>query len=176
VTHVTTTPPIHAPVIERKLKPDGSVREYPCELVHLAGGLAIIRFLMAKGGEIFGTPVVVPPGSVSYGFFWKARPYNLYRMKRADGSLIAHRFDALTDVRLSREVIEYRDLVLDWWVMPDDTILEEDRDELDAAIASGTMTAALQQTAAEATRQVYNRYRHIIDEAARWDAKLGFNP
>jgi predicted RNA-binding protein associated with RNAse of E/G family len=164
-----TPPPVRAgrgaEILERKLKPDGTLREYHCTLEFRSQTVTIIRFVMAKGGAIFGTPVEVPPGSVSHGYFWPRRPYNLYRMKRADGSIIAHRFDAVADVRVSDEAVDYRDLVLDWWALPDGTLIEEDREELEALLAAGKMTAADARRANMAARDVFSRYPHIIDEA-----------
>jgi predicted RNA-binding protein associated with RNAse of E/G family len=165
---------MRAPILERKQKPDGTMREYGCTLVRLTPGLAVIEFVMAaQGGSIFGTPIEVPPGSISHGYFWKRRPYNLYRIRRADGSLIAHRFDAVTDVRLSADAVEYRDLILDWWVLPDDTLIEEDRDEFDELLAAGKIAPADIAKAHEAERAVYSRYRHIIDDVVRLERKLG---
>ena len=164
---------MRAPIVERKQKPDGSVREYGCTLVRMEAGLAVIEFVMEKGGSIFGTPIEVPPGSISHGYFWKRRPYNLYRMRRADGSVIAHRFDAVTDVRLSADAVEYRDLALDWWVMPDDTLIEEDRDEFDELSAAGAFGPVDVAKAHEAERAIYSRYRHIIDDVAHLERKLG---
>ncbi len=162
------------PVVERKLKPDGTVREYPCTLLHLEPGLAVVAFVMARGGTITGLPVVIPPGSISYGYFWKRRPYNLYRMKRADGSIIAHRFDAVADVSLGPEVVSYRDVILDWWILPGGEIIEEDRDEFDALVAAGKLPRADIERSRRAAQAVFSRYRHVIDEAEALEAKLGF--
>jgi predicted RNA-binding protein associated with RNAse of E/G family len=160
-------------IVERKRKPDGTVREYACEFVMRSGGLMVVRFRMVKGGTIFGTPIEVPPGSVSYGYFWASRPYNLYRMFRADGSLM-RRFDAVTDVRLLDGAVEYRDLVLDWWVLPDDTIIEEDREEMEALSEIGVLSAEDVAKANRAAYQVLSRYRHVIDEAVEVEAARGF--
>ena len=160
-------------IVERKQKPDKTWREYPCTLLHRAAGFVVVEFVMAKGGAIFGTPIEVPPGSVSHGWFWKRRPYNLYRMRRADGSLIAHRFDAVADVRIDDASVSYRDLVLDWWVTPDDTIIEEDRDELEALIAAKAISARDLASVAAAERAIYSRYRHIIDDVAEAERRLG---
>jgi len=162
-------------IIERKRKPDGTMREYPCSLVRLEPGLAVIEFVMRQGGEIFGTPIEVPPGSISHGYFWKRRPYNLYRMRRADGSLIAHRFDAVTDVKLSADVVDYRDLVLDWWVTPDDVLIEEDREEFDELAAAHKISPGDVAKAHEAERAIYSRYRHIIDDVAVLERRLGLS-
>ena len=161
------------PYLERKQKPDGSWREYRCTLLYRDAGLVIVRFLMEKGGSIHGAPIEVPPGSVSHGYFWKRRPYNLYRMRRADGSLIAHRFDAVTDVQIGATGVSYRDLILDWWSLPDDTIYEEDRDELEQLQASGELLPGDLAIAEAAARQVWSRYRHIIDDAVNLERKHG---
>ncbi|MBA4179567.1 MAG: hypothetical protein C0506_03170 [Anaerolinea sp.] len=172
------TPPgdpaaIGSPYLERKLKPDGSWREYRCTLLHRAPGLVVVRFVMEKGGVIFGTPIEVPPRSVSHGYFWARRPYNLYRMRMADGPLIAHRFDAVTNVIIREDEVSYRDLVLDWWVLPDGAIFEEDHEEFDELRASGALAARDAETAEEAARHVWSRYRHIIDDVEAFERRHG---
>ena len=159
-------------IVERKYKPDGSVREYACELVARHPGLTVVRFLMPDGGDIFGAPISVPPGSVSFGWFWARRPYNLYRMFGPDDRLLCHRFDAVADVRLLEGAIEYRDLVLDWWVLPDDTILEEDRDELELLAANAILSATDVEAANRAALEVLSRYRHIIEDVAALESRL----
>lgn len=172
--HTPTGDPvaIAAPYLERKQKPDGTWREYSCTLMHHSPTLVVVRFVMARGGAIFGTPISIPPGSVSDGYFWTRRPYNLYRMKDAEGAIIAHRFDAVTDVRIGGDNVSYRDLVLDWWVQPDGAVIEEDRDELEELRAAGKLTARDLERADEAARQVWSRYRHIIDDVEVLERRL----
>jgi len=153
-------------IIERKIKLDGTAYEFDCALVHREPGLVVVRYVLEQGGAAFGAPLPIPPGAVSDGYFWASRPYNVYRMRSAAGELVAHRFDAVTDVVLGRDAVTYRDLVLDWWVAPDDSLIEEDRDEFDQAVTSGAMTADDAARANAAERDVYSRYRHIIGGAA----------
>ncbi len=160
-------------ITERKRKADGSVREYRCSLVHRGAGLLVIRYVFDGAAGAFQTPLRIPPGTVSDGWFWQRQPYNLYRMKAPDGSLVAHRFDALTDLKFGDSVVEYRDLVLDWWALPDDTIIEEDRDEFEKLEAEGALGAAEVATAHRAAMAVLGRYRHIVDEVARAERRLG---
>ncbi len=157
---------------EVKVKPDGTELAYETSLVHRDQGLVIVCFLMRKGGGPPRLPVVVPPGSVSYGYFWARRPYNVYRWLNPDGALIAHRFDAVTGVRITAEEVRYRDLALDWWALPDGTLIEEDRDELDALALSGVLAAKDLDRANEAARQVFSRYRHIIDEVVALERRF----
>lgn len=162
----------YPPIIERKIKPDGSVREYACRLVHIEPGFAVIRFVVERGGIVFDTPIDVPADSVSYGYFWKRRPYSVYRMKRRDGSLVAHRFDASTVVEIATEAITYRDLVLDWWVTPSGEVIEEDLAEFEDLVERRCLAARDLRLAAEAARQVLSRYRHIIDELDSLERRL----
>ncbi|MCL6644498.1 MAG: DUF402 domain-containing protein [Dehalococcoidia bacterium] len=157
--------------LEVKLKPGGERREYATQLVHLGRGVVIVRFDMQRGGGPPDIPVTVPPGSISIGYFWARRPYNLYRWRDPLGRLIAHRFDAVADVAIAPECVTYRDLVLDWWVLPGDILLEEDRDEFEALAEAGLLTPSDLESARAADREVHARYRHIIDEAARLEAR-----
>jgi hypothetical protein len=159
--------------LERKQKADGSVREYRCTLAYQGGALTVVRFPMQRGGAIFATPVVIPSGSVSFGFFWTNRPYNLYRMVTAQGEVIAHRFDAVADVRIGRGELSYRDLVLDWWALPDGTLLAEDTDEFQELVQSDRLSPADAERAQVAARLVYGRYRHIIEQAEALMARAG---
>lgn len=158
------TPAVAGPFLERKRKADGTVHDYATELIHRDKTVVIVKFAMTRGGGPPRLPVTVPAGSISYGYFWPRRPYNVYRWLTAGGELIAHRFDAVSDVRVTDTSVDYRDLVLDWWAFPDGSIIEEDRDELDEAVASGAVIAVDEQLANAAAYQVLSRYRHIIDE------------
>jgi hypothetical protein len=157
--------------LEVKVKPGGEVRHYRTELLHRTPRLAIVRFLMRQGGAPPELPVVVPRGSVSIGFFWRARPYDLYRWRDPAGRLIAHRFDAVADVEIGATGIRYRDLVLDWWVLPGDLLIEEDRDEFELLAAAGELSPRDVAIAREADRQVHARFRHILDEADRLEQR-----
>jgi predicted RNA-binding protein associated with RNAse of E/G family len=152
------------PFRERKGKFDGTVHEYDTPLVHRDGRVAIVKFVMTRAGGPPRLPVTVPAGSLSYGYFWPRRPYNVYRMLTPDQVLLGHRFDAVADVRFSADGVDYLDLILDWWAHPDGTLIEEDRDEFDEAVSAGKLSPAQVARAEEAARQIFSRYRHIIDE------------
>ena len=150
--------------LERKRKADGSLHEYETDLVHRDKTVVIVRFVLTRDGGPPRLPVSVRSGTVSYGYFWPRRHYNVYRWISPEGELVAHRFDAVTAVKVSEHEVDYRDLVLDWWAFPDGSIIEEDRDELDEAVAAGLVTKDEERLATEAAYQVLSRYRHIIDE------------
>lgn len=162
-------------VTERKFKPGGAVSTFTCELIACSRDFALVFFRVERPSA-FNTPVPIPAGTRSYGFFWHNRPYNAYRFIGADGRLIAHRFDAVTAVRITSHEIAYRDLALDWWVLEDGVLLEEDREEFEALIASGAFSSQDAEAATRATQTVYSRYRHIIDELADLQHRLVIAP
>lgn len=159
-------------ITERKVKADGSVQEFACSLVHRGKGFCVVRFIVERAG-MFPAPVVLPAGTVSDGWFWERRPYSLYRMRNAVGEVLAHRFDAVGGVEITEGLLTFRDLVLDWWVLPDGSVREEDTDELEEARASGLMVSSDVARAHRARLEVLSRYRHIIDGVATTEQKLG---
>lgn len=164
------TPPERS-IIERKVGFDGSVTDFACTLAFRATGLAVIRFELPGGSGAFDTPLHIPAGAVSVGYFWSRRPYNVYRIAGPDGEVVAHRFDAVTNVTISADVVSFRDLLLDWWALPDGTLIEEDRDEFERALAEGRLRGRDLDAARRAERAVLSRYRHIIDEVAGIEAQ-----
>jgi predicted RNA-binding protein associated with RNAse of E/G family len=162
-------------MIERKLKPDGSVREYQCEAVHRSADLLVVRFVVAEPSA-YVTPIPLERGTISDGWFWRRRPYSLYRFHRPRGGVAAHRFDAVDRVEFDEDVVTYRDLVLDWWVLAGGEIVEEDRDELEELRAAGTLAASFYEGALRAAQTVLGRYRHILDEVETLERRLGITP
>jgi hypothetical protein len=162
-------------ITERKVKADGSVHEFATTALHISRDLAVVRFRLARPSS-FNLPVRLESGSISDGWFWKRRPYSIYRMRGPDGVIAAHRFDAIHRVTISETLIEYHDLVLDWWALPDGSILEEDRDELDDLRARGVLGPKEFERAQLAAQQVLGLYRHIIEEVAATEARLGIWP
>jgi hypothetical protein len=159
---------------ELKVKPDGTVADYELELLHRTAGLVVARFAIPGGVPPGRLPFTAPPGSRSDGYFWAGRPYVLYRFRGPAGEVLAHRFDAAWDVDLRAGEVTYRDLVLDWWVLPDGRLLEEDRDQLASLLAEGVLTAVDEQRARRAARAVVSRYRHILDEVGELERRLGY--
>ncbi len=167
-----STSPRGTPWIERKRKPDGSERRYRCDLEYASSSLVVVSYVMRQGGAVFGTPIDIPPGSVSYGYFWRARPYTVYRMRDGD-RIIAHRFDAVTGVRLREGQVSYRDLALDWWLTPEGELIEEDRDEFEELCRDGAFSAADLAAASRADRVLARAAKHLLPELAAIERRHG---
>ena len=167
-----STAPRGTPWVERKRKPDGSERRYTCDLQYASPALVVVSYVMRRGGAVFGTPIDIPPGSVSYGYFWRARPYTVYRLRDGD-RIIAHRFDAVAGVRIGEGEVAYRDLALDWWLTPEDALIEEDRDEFDELRADGAFSPADLAAAARAERVIARAAARLLPELAAIEQRLG---
>ena len=152
-------------ITEVKRHLDGSAHRFECELLALRPHLAIVLFRHWRGRSAGGFRF--PRGSRTQGFFWRRRPYSLYRMSGPDGRLIAHRFDILEDVRLSEAEVSYLDLLLDIWVAPDGTVQVEDDDEVADHIRRGLLSKAQQQRIERTRALLLRRHRAIAWEAAR---------
>ncbi len=163
--------PRGTPWIERKRKLDGSERRYRCELEYASPPLVVVRFVMRQGGEVFGTPIAIPAGAVSFGYFWRSRPYTVYRM-RSEAGVIAHRFDAVANIRIGNGEVAYRDLALDWWLMPGGELIEEDREEFDALRAVAAFSPAELRAVARAERVIAGAGRRLLPELASLERQL----
>ena len=158
--------------MERKRKPDGSERRYPTNLVYASRSLVIVSYVMRQGGAVFGTPIEIPPGSVSYGYFWRSRPYTVYRMRDGD-RIVAHRFDAVAGVSIREGEVSYRDLALDWWLTAEGELLEEDRDEFVELREAGVFSATDLAAVARAERVIGNAAERLLPELQGLERRHG---
>ena len=87
----------------------------------------------------------VAAGTSSWGCWWRGRPYGAYRIHRPDGSLRSYRIDVVEAVRITADVVRYRDLLLDAWILPSGALRLEDEDEVAAALDAGVLSPAQQR-------------------------------
>lgn len=148
-----------AAITEVKRHLDGRVERFACEALAVSPARAVVRFVSP------GAIGPYPPGTVTVGFFWPDRPYNLYRLEAPDGTLLGHRFDVVTDVRIAPDRIEYVDLILDVVVDPDGTVRVEDEEELRAAAARGLLSPEGAAVVERARGELLAGYRRLIEDA-----------
>ena len=90
--------------IETKRTLDGRVQRFSTQLLLRTPRFVAVRYALGGATAFTLGGFVIPPGSVSTGFFWRGRAYNLYHFTRADGTPIADRFDVVERVRIGREI------------------------------------------------------------------------
>jgi len=172
---VKASPPQGQAILEVKRFPDGRQEEYLCQALLVTPWRAVVRFVSQEPRPWRGR--LIPPGAVTYGFFWRRRPYNLYRMADPEGRLIAHRFDVISDVLIQRGRISYLDLALDLLSLPDGRILVEDEEEVAAYAARGLLSGEQLALIDRARQLLLARHRAIIAAAEACLGRLiSFSP
>jgi hypothetical protein len=140
---------------------DGRTEEWTCEPLTVTAELAAVRFRLPD-------PISdVPAGTLTLGFFWRDRTYNLYRFLSPDGESFGYWFDVVTDVRILPDRVEYRDLLLDVRVLPDGAVRVEDEDEVEEAARRGLLSPAQESIIARARQRLLDQHARIVDEAVR---------
>lgn len=116
-------------VTERKTRLDGTTDEFVCEVLALEPGKhAILRLVLDRDWHVAGV-LTVPAGTVTYAHYWIDRPYNVYHWTN-DGRTLAYYVNIADRTEIGREVVAYRDLVVDVIVRPSGAIEVLDEDEL----------------------------------------------
>ena len=151
-------------ITEIKRHPEGREHRFKLDLVLQRPHLVIGSFTHTRPRHAGG--FAFERGALSYGFFWKRRPYVMYRMLDASGILVANRFDVVEDVHLAEGAVSYMDLYLDLWVGAGGTPQFEDEDEVDDARRDGTLSNAQLERINQTRDLLLRRHRIIAREAA----------
>jgi predicted RNA-binding protein associated with RNAse of E/G family len=148
-----------ATILEVKRYLNGREELFECERVLVTPNQAVVRF------QIPVDVGVVPAGTLTLGFFWRWRNYNLYRFASPESEILGHRFDVVSEVRIAPDRVKYLDLFLDVLVWPDDSVEIEDQEDVDRAVAEGLLTSK-QLRIIQRTRDLLLRsHRMIVREA-----------
>ncbi len=78
-------------------------------------------------------------GTISLGYFWHDRPYNVYHWIDAQQDTVALYFNIADSTRISEQTIEWRDLAVDVLITPDGRCRVLDEDELPVDIDPGML-------------------------------------
>ena len=136
---------------------DGRVERHSLRLVLRRPHLVVALYEFAQGLQADG--FTFARGSFTYGFFWKRRPYVMYRMLDRQGQLVANRFDVFEDVRLGERDVSYRDLLLDLWIDAAGVVQIADEDEVDQARRDGKLSVAQLQRIEHTRELLLRRHR-----------------
>lgn len=157
---------------ERKIRLSGEEVSFECDLLTVNADYGIVKYVIAKGREVDG--LYLPDGTITLAIYYSDRSYNLYywiapgdetsggRTEAAGGwdRDIAYYFNIAELLRLSRDEIAYRDLVVDVLVLPDGETRVLDEAELPANLDS-----SLRRRITETRDELLANRDHLIDEA-----------
>ena len=102
-----------------------------------ATGEAIVIYRMPN--DIRLEDVLLPRGTISFGYFWEQRPYNVYHWIDPLQDTVALYFNIADGTRISQRSIEWRDLTVDVLITPDGRCRVLDEHELPANIDAGLL-------------------------------------
>ena len=123
------------PIIEIKRRLDGSQVDFDCQGCLIAPGrhAAIVYRIETPWTHAYAN-IHIPTGAYSFGYFWSGWPYNLYHWIAPGGETIGSYFNLAGETRITTGVIEWLDLVIDYWLTPRGEGMFLDEDELPASL------------------------------------------
>lgn len=111
--------------------------EFECEIEKVTGSQAILKHTWHRTTPYQDGPAYLPAETIiTRAFFWSDRNYVVYKLSSPQGKLHGYRIDAAENILITPTKIEWRDLVLDFWISPKGDFSVLDEDELGEAIAS----------------------------------------
>ncbi len=110
---------LNNPILEIKRRLDGSRVEFNCQgcLVR-PGRHAAVLYRLDRDWHFPQVGLTVPAGSISSGFFWETKPFNLYHWMTPAGETIGDYFNLAAETVITHSTIEWLDLVLDFCIVP----------------------------------------------------------
>jgi hypothetical protein len=153
-------------ITEVKTTLSGRVDEFVCDVVERSTDHVVVIYrIPGPGRDVHG--VWLPGGTITVGYFWTARPFNLYHWVGPDGRTIAHYFNIGDVRRYEADRLEWHDLAVDILATPDGRVVVLDEDELPA-----DLDPALLRSIAAARDEVLGNLRTLVLESERTSASV----
>ena len=152
-------------ITEVKTTLAGESKEFACELLQRAPGEVVVVYRMPRDVQL--EDVLLRKGTLSLGYFWEDRPYNVYHW--IDGGLdtVALYFNISDATRISADSVAWRDLAVDVLMTPDGRCRVLDEDELPA-----DLDAALRARIEAARDDLCRDPLSLLDEYAKLSRSL----
>ncbi len=115
-------------ITEIKTTLDGQVMRFVCEVGERSAGHVVVLYRIPAARQV--QRVWLPAGTITVGYFWTDRPFNLYHWVTPQAVPLAHYFNVGDVVRLEHDILEWHDLAVDVLATPDGRVEVLDEDEL----------------------------------------------
>lgn len=150
---------------ERKATLRGTHKEYACRLIFRAPGEAVLLFVSEAAVRVHALDL--PAGTVTFGYFWVDRAYNVYHWMTPAGATIAHYFNLADRTSIAEQDLSWLDLSVDLLIRPgsEPTVLDEA--EVPAVLDAATVERiesgkrALLARAGAVAREIERRSREL---------------
>ena len=115
-------------IVEVKETLTGERREFRCTVVARATRAVVVSYRSPIGGVV--EDVSLPAGTLTLGYFWETRPYNVYHWIAPDGRTLGLYFNVSDTTRITPGRVAWRDLAVDVLITADGRCRVLDEDEL----------------------------------------------
>jgi len=95
----------------------GEREEFLCELIRQGQSEVVLLYRLSRPWCV--EDVLLPAGTLSFGYFWEDRYYNAYHWLTPDGVSLGIYFNISDSTRFMRENVCWRDIEVDILVTPD---------------------------------------------------------
>ncbi len=153
------------PILEVKETLDGERREFGCTLLAASAGEAILLYVIRREGRV--EDLLLPAGTLSLGYFWAGRPYNVYHWLAPDGRTLGFYCNISERTIITPARVSWRDLAVDLLVTPDGR-----RRVLDEDALPSDLDPALRATITAVRDELLRRHETLLAEVERRSAAL----
>lgn len=123
-------------IIERKIRYDATIVEYPCALLQADKKHAVLFHKIQESFSMVTdqTTLTIPVGSYTLAYYWEDRPYNLYTWRDKNGHYLGAYFNIVKNTSITDTLITFEDLIIDVLVFPNGDWSILDEEELPVAL------------------------------------------
>jgi protein associated with RNAse G/E len=91
---------------------------------------AVVYYKVQKEWKHSGHDIHVKPGTISFGYFWSDKNYNVYHFISPDGNSLGLYINIAYNTIITPYSIEWHDLYLDVWIDTDGSVVILDEHEV----------------------------------------------
>jgi len=154
-----------ASVLEIKHKLSGERLEFECTSLVQEPGEVIVLYRTPRDFHI--ADQVFRKGSLSLGYFWQDRNFNIYHWLSPEGNSMAIYVNIADNTVITPGKVEWRDLIIDLLITPDGRCQILDEDELPDDLPSD-----LDQLIRAETKHLLERHQSLLAEIEQRSALL----
>lgn len=101
---------------------------FNCKLVALNKESGVLKYILENEYKVGS--LILPKGSITYAFYWKDRPYTLYKWFDKNGKILGNYFNVADSISLTENEFKWRDLIVDILVSPKGALEVLDENEV----------------------------------------------
>ncbi len=101
---------------------------FNCKLVALNKKSGVLEYILENEYKV--NSLILPEGTITYAFYWKDRPFTLYKWFDKNKNILGNYFNIADSIKLTENEFEWRDLIIDILVSPKGVLEVLDEDEL----------------------------------------------